>query len=81
MKTEDTLGHLYDLIGFYRSKIEKGTLSGTEGQNYVRCLILAGLRDATTRSRNIEHLSEEAIAVYDLPFAARESSEYADKFT
>ena len=72
MKTEETLEHLFDLISFYKEKIKEGTLSGSEGQNYVRCLILAGLRDAKVRNRTLEHLSEESVAAYDLPFDVRE---------
>jgi len=72
MKAQETLDCLIELISYYKGKVKDGSLSGSEGQIYVRCLLLAGLRDATIRSRSIEQLSEESIEILDLPFPVRE---------
>jgi len=72
MKSQETLDCLIELISYYKGKVKDGSLSGWEGQIYVRCLLLAGLRDATIRSRSIEQLSEESIEILDLPFPVRE---------
>lgn len=72
MKVEDTLDHLTALILFYRNKLEQETLTGSEGQIYVRCLMLMGLRDATMRSRQLDQLTDANLEAMELPFEANE---------
>jgi hypothetical protein len=71
MKSEETLDHLLALVQFYKQKIDDGTLSGSEGSNYIRALMLLGLRDATLKSRHIESISD-GLEVYNLPFELRD---------
>jgi len=70
MKSEETLDHLLALVQFYKDKIEEGTLTGSEGSNYIRALMLLGLRDATIRTRHLEQMSNDP-QILRLPFDAR----------
>jgi hypothetical protein len=70
MNSDDTLDHLVDLISFYKQKIKDGTLSGSEGSNYIKSLMLLGLRDATIRTRHLEQISN-GVEVLDLPFEGK----------
>jgi hypothetical protein len=67
MKTEDTLDHLLALVQFYKNKIDEGSLTGSEGGNYIRALMLLGLKDATLRTRHLEHISN-SVEIVNLPF-------------
>lgn len=71
MKTEETIEGLLALVRFYKQKIDKGTLSGSEGGNYIKALTLLGLRDAALRNRHLELMRNEK-EVLDLPFSSRE---------
>jgi hypothetical protein len=71
MKSEETLDHLLDLIKYYKSKMDAGTLTGSDGNIYLRSLMLLGLRDATLKSRHIESISD-GLEVYNLPFEVRD---------
>lgn len=71
MKAEDTIDHLLTLVQFYKNKIDEGTLTGSEGGNYIRALMLLGLRDATIRTRHLEQISN-GVEVLDLPFEGKE---------
>ena len=51
--------------------MEDGTLTGSEGNIYLRSLMLLGLRNATLKSRHIEDMSN-GMEVYDLPFEVRD---------
>ena len=53
MNSDDTVDHLIDLISFYKQKIKDGTLSGSEGSNYLRALLLLGLKDSVLRTRQL----------------------------
>ena len=68
MKPDETLDHLLDLVKFYKSKMEEGSLTGAEGNIYLRALMLLGLRDATIRSRHIEAISQSNDIYANLPF-------------
>lgn len=70
MKSEETLDHLLALVQFYKDKIEEGTLTGSEGSNYIRALMLLGLRDATIRTRHLEQLNDGG-GILRLPFDER----------
>lgn len=69
MTSNETLEHLLALVRFYKQKMDDGTLSGSEGNIYLRALMLLGLRDATIRSRNLEQLSN-TVEYEELPFDA-----------
>ena len=69
MKTEDTIDFLLALVRFYRQKIDEGTLTGAEGGNYIKALVLLGLRDATLRTRHLEDMSNDP-EIVNLPFNA-----------
>lgn len=71
MKAQETLDHLIELVKYYKQKMEDGTLTGSEGNIYLRSLMLLGLRDATLKSRHIESISE-GLEVYNLPFEVRD---------
>jgi hypothetical protein len=71
MKSEETLDHLLDLIKYYKRKMDAGTLTGSDGNIYLRSLMLLGLRDATLKSRHIEGISD-GLEVYNLPFEVRD---------
>lgn len=71
MKAQGTLDHLIDLVKYYKKKMEDGTLTGSDGNIYLRALMLLGLRNATLKSRHIEEISN-GIEVYDLPFEVRD---------
>ena len=71
MKAQETLDHLIDLVKYYKKKMEEGTLTGSEGNIYLRSLMLLGLRNATLKSRHIEEISN-GMEVYDLPFEVRD---------
>lgn len=70
MKAEDTIDHLLALVQFYKNKIDEGTLTGSEGGNYIKALMLLGLRDATLRTRHLEQMSN-GTEVLDLPFNSK----------
>ena len=70
MKAEDTIDHLLTLVQFYKNKIDEGTLTGSEGGNYIRALMLLGLRDASLRTRHLEQMSN-GVEVLDLPFEGK----------
>jgi hypothetical protein len=70
MKSDETLEHLLELVQFYRTKIQEGTLTGSEGSNFIRALMLLGLRDATIRTRHLEQMSNDP-EILRLPFDAR----------
>ena len=70
MKTEETIDSLLALVRFYKQKIDDGTLTGSEGGNYIKALMLLGLRDATIRTRHLEQISNGA-EVLDLPFEVK----------
>ena len=70
MKQEETLDHLLALVRFYKNKIDEGTLTGSEGGNYIKALMLLGLRDASLRTRHLEQMSN-GTEVFDLPFNAK----------
>jgi hypothetical protein len=70
MTSNETLEHLLALVRFYKQKMDDGTLSGSEGNIYLRALMLLGLRDATVRSRNLEQLSN-SVEYEELPFDAK----------
>ena len=67
MNSDDTVDHLIDLISFYKQKIKDGTLSGSEGSNYLRALMLLGLKDSVLRTRQLEQLSD-GFEIVNLPF-------------
>jgi hypothetical protein len=71
MTSSETLEHLLALVRFYKQKMDDGTLSGSEGNIYLRALMLLGLRDATVRSRNLEQLSN-TVEYEELPFQGRD---------
>ena len=71
MTSNETLEHLLALVRFYKQKMDDGTLSGSEGNIYLRALMLLGLRDATVRSRNLEQLSN-TVEYEELPFQGRD---------
>jgi len=71
MKQEETLDHLLALVRFYKNKIDEGTLTGSEGGNYIKALMLLGLRDATIRTRHLEQISN-GVEVLDLPFEGKD---------
>ena len=70
MKAEDTIDHLLTLVQFYKNKIDEGTLTGSEGGNYIRALMLLGLKDATIQTRHLEQMSK-GTEVLRLPFDAK----------
>ena len=70
MKAEDTIDHLLTLVQFYKNKIDEGTLTGSEGGNYIRALMLLGLKDATIQTRHLEHMSK-GTEVLRLPFEVK----------
>jgi len=70
MKAEDTIDHLLTLVQFYKNKIDEGTLTGSEGGNYIRALMLLGLKDATIQTRHLEQMSK-GTEVLRLPFEAK----------
>ena len=70
MKSEETLDYLVALVQFYKQKIDDGTLSGSEGGNYIRALMLMGLQDATLRARHLEKISNSK-EVLELPFESK----------
>ena len=70
MNSDDTVDHLIDLISFYKQKIKDGTLSGSEGGNYIRALMLLGLKDAAIQTRHLEQMSK-GTEVLQLPFSGR----------
>ena len=67
MNPDDTIEHLLTLVQFYRKKMDEGTLTGSEGGNYIKALMLLGLRDATIRTRHLDQISN-GVEVLDLPF-------------
>ena len=70
MKADDTIDHLLTLVQFYKNKIDEGTLTGSEGGNYIRALMLLGLRDASLRTRHLEQFSD-TVQKIQLPFDAK----------
>ena len=70
MKAEDTIDSLLALVRFYRQKIDEGTLTGAEGGNYIKALVLLGLRDARLRTKHLEDMSNDPVIV-NLPFDAK----------
>jgi len=72
MKPDEALDHLLDLVKFYKGKMEEGSLTGAEGNIYLRALMLLGLRDATIRSRHIEAISQSNDIYANLPFQVNE---------
>ena len=67
MKQEETLDLLLALVRFYKNKIDEGTLTGSEGGNYIKALMLLGLRDSVVRTRHLEQFSDTVQKVR-LPF-------------
>lgn len=70
MKADDTIDHLLTLVQFYKNKIDEGTLTGSEGGNYIRALMLLGLKDATIKTRHLEQMSK-GTEVLRLPFEVK----------
>lgn len=70
MNPDDTIEHLLTLVQFYKNKIDEGTLTGSEGGNYIKALMLLGLRDSVVRTRHLEQFSDTVQKV-QLPFDAR----------
>ena len=70
MNPDDTIEHLLTLVQFYKSKIDEGTLTGSEGGNYIKALMLLGLRDSVVRTRHLEQFSDTVQKV-QLPFEAK----------
>lgn len=71
MNPDDTIEHLLTLVQFYKNKIDEGTLTGSEGGNYIKALMLLGLRDSVVRTRHLEQFSDTVQKV-QLPFDAKE---------
>lgn len=70
MKSEETIDHILALVKMYREKVEDGTLTGAEGGNYIKALLLLGLRDASLRTRHLENMSNDT-EILKLPFDAK----------
>jgi len=70
MNPDDTIEHLLTLVQFYKNKIDEGTLTGSEGGNYIKALMLLGLRDSVVRTRHLEQFSDTVQKV-QLPFEAK----------
>ena len=70
MNPDDTIEHLLTLVQFYKNKIDEGTLTGSEGGNYIKALMLLGLRDSVVRTRHLEQFSDTVQKV-QLPFDAK----------
>ena len=70
MNPDDTIEHLLTLVQFYKNKIDEGTLTGSEGDNLIRALMLLGLRDSVVRTRHLEQFSDTVEKV-QLPFDAK----------
>ena len=70
MNPDDTIEHLLTLVQFYKNKIDEGTLTGSEGGNYIKALMLLGLRDSVVRTRHLEQMSK-GTEVLRLPFDAK----------
>ena len=70
MNPDDTIEHLLTLVQFYKNKIDEGTLTGSEGGNYIKALMLLGLRDSVVRTRHLEQFSDTVQKVR-LPFDAK----------
>jgi hypothetical protein len=51
------------MVGYYRSKLEDGRLTGSEAAVYLKCLTILGVNDDVMSSRNVEKLAmaEEAL--------------------
>jgi hypothetical protein len=73
MNPDDTIEHLLTLVQFYKNKIDEGTLTGSEGGNYIKALMLLGLRDSVVRTRHLEQFSDTVQKV-QLPFDAKGAS-------
>ena len=63
----DALDHVLAMVGYYRSKLEDGRLTGSEAAVYLKCLTILGVTNDVMSSRNVEKLAmaEEAL---ELPF-------------
>ena len=70
MKKEETIESLLALVRFYKKKIDKGTLTGSEGSTYIKALLLLGLKDASIKTRNLEDINE-SVEIVNLPFQQR----------
>ena len=70
MNPDDTIEHLLTLVQFYRKKMDEGTLTGSEGGNLIKALMLLGLRDSVVRTRHLEQFSDTVQKV-QLPFEAK----------
>jgi hypothetical protein len=73
MNPDDTIEHLLTLVQFYKNKIDEGTLTGSEGGNYIKALMLLGLRDSVVRTRHLEQFSDTVQKV-QLPFDTKGAS-------